>query len=926
MALAAGTRLGHYEILSALGAGGMGEVYRARDVRLNRDVAIKVLQPTVAGDPDRLARFRREAQLLAALNHPHIAQLYGIEDEGGQHALVMELVEGPTLADRIELGRLPLGEALPIAAQIADALACAHDQRIVHRDLKPSNIKVRADGTVKVLDFGLAKALEAGVEDEAAARERAALPTITAANTMPGVVLGTAAYMPPEQIKGQPVDKRADLWAFGCVLFEMLSGRRAFDGPSSPEVLARVIEREPDWTALPADTPGSIHTLLRRCLAKDPRRRLDSAAAVRLEVEDAIAAPRSPQPPGQSIGGRRAAMTLAVVAALAAAAGVGGTWMLMRPAAAPPLAVSRFAISLPASQALAYSINDSDLALSADGRQIVFTAGPRSQLHVRALEQLDAVPFAGAINARAPFMSRDGRWIGFFDRFDEGVTTGPVAQRSAMRKVSTSGGPPIVIAQVVGASRGAVWGPDDAIVFATSDTSTGIMRVAAGGGEPEVLTRPDPASGELDHYHPSLLPGGRGVLFTVVETAEEGLGRRTAVLDQRSGQQRTVLRSASQAQYVPSGHLVYVTAGNLWAVRFDVEALAVVGDPVPLVQQVLTLGASAFAISSSGTLVFVPDRSELLRTFVWVSRDGTMEPIPAPPRRYVRARLSPDGTRMVAQIRDDRHDLWVWDFRRERSWRRLTFDPDGSFSAIWTKDGRDVIYGSPRPATDISNLYRRAADGTGAAAQLTTTTDRQQRANTLTVEGTRLIFEQQTPQRDYDLMMMSLADPSRIEPLLQTPFDERDAEISPNGRWMAYDSNESGQLQLYVRPFRNVAAAQYQVSIDGGRSPVWSPRGDELFFVSGTSLMRAAVDTAGEAFKSGSPERLFDAPNLALDGRLGSGGTLRTYDVSPDGQRFLAIRLGDDADARGAPAPSFIVVENWLEELRAKFAGTAPRR
>ena len=384
------------------------------------------------------------------------------------------------------------------------------------------------------------------------------------------------------------------------------------------------------------------------------------------------------------------------VGALAAAAGASATWTLTPAAPAAPPSVSRFAIALPASQALAFSFNDTDFALAADGRRVVFTAGSRSQLLTRALDQLEAVPVPGIFNARAPFLSPDGSWIGFFDRFDEGVTTGPVAQRSALRKVSTSGGPSMVIAPLLGASRGAVWGPDDSIVFATSDTSTGVMRVTASGGEPEVLTRPDRA----ERRARSLLSlaasrrAGCAVHRPGVSTA--GPGAHTAVLDRQTGRQRTVLRSGSQAKYVDSGHLVYADAGALWAVRFDLETLAAVGDPLPLVQQVLTLGAAAFTVSSAGTLAYVPDWGDLLRSLVWVARDGTIEAIAAPPRRFVRARLSPDGKRIAAQIRDEQHQIWTWDFTRDSSWTRLTFDPAGNFGAIWTRDGRYLIYGSPR--------------------------------------------------------------------------------------------------------------------------------------------------------------------------------------------------------------------------------------
>jgi serine/threonine-protein kinase len=919
--LPSGTRFGPYEITALLGAGGMGEVYRARDPTLQRDVAIKVLLPAVADDADRVARFRREAQVLAALNHPNIAHIHGFEASSGVCALVMELVDGETLADCVARGPIPVEEALPIAAQIAEALEAAHEQGIVHRDLKPANIKVRGDGTVKILDFGLAKALEPAT---ASIADATISPTLSLNMTQAGIVLGTAAYMAPEQARGKPVGPRADIWAFGCVLFEMLAGVRPFRGDDLTDTIVAVVSKEPDWAALPA-AARPVRPLIARCLKKDPRQRLQAIGDARIHLDELMSG--SPAEiatiPTRVERRRRFAAVFGVFAAGAALTALSAWLLSPRPAPAAARGVGRFSIALPSSQALAFSFNDRDLALSADGRRVVFTGGARSQLLVRPLDQLDAAPVPGIVNARAPFLSPDGNWIGFFDRFDEGLTTGPVAQRSALRKVSTSGGPAIAVAQVLGASRGAVWGPDDSIVFATSDTSTGIMRVSAGGGEIEVLTRPEGASGERDHFYPSLLPNDRGVLFTVVSDASEGFASRVSILDRRTGRQRTLLREASQAQYVSSGHLVYAAAATLWAVRFDLETLTTVGDAVPLIQQVLTLGAAAFHLSSDGTLAYVPDRRDTLRSLVWVSRDGAQEVIPAPPRRYVRAQLSRDGTRVAAQIRDEQHQVWLWDFARPSSLTRLTFDPTGNFGPIWTRDGRHVIYGSPREkGVGTSNLYRRAAAG-GAEERLTAS-ERQQRVNTLSADGTRLIFEEQTAQRDYDLKMVNLANPTQVAALLQTPFDERNAEISPDGRWMAYDSNESGQLQIYVRPFPNVAAAQYQVSTDGGRSPVWSPRGGELFFVSGTSMMRVAVDTADGSFRASSPTRLFDAPTLALDGRFGSGGTLRTYDVAPDGQRFLAIRLSDTDD--GAVRASVVVVQNWLEEVRAAFAARTPQR
>jgi serine/threonine-protein kinase len=917
MPLSDGTRLGSYQILSALGAGGMGEVYRARDTRLDRDVAIKILPEAFAADAERVSRFQREARVLASLNHPHIAVIYGLEDAAGVTALVMELVEGEDLAERLSRGAVPLDEALPIAMQIAEALEAAHEQGIIHRDLKPANVKVRSDGTVKVLDFGLAKAFT----PTGSPRSNATMsPTISMHATQAGVLLGTAAYMPPEQAKGKSVDKRADLWSFGCVLYEMLAGHRPFVGETISDVLAKIIERDPDWNALPAKTPRSLRTLLRRCLEKDPRRRLDSAAVARLDIEEASTTPATPGSAVSDVNrDARAARwpPWASVAVPVLAALVTGltTWTVTRPTAAPSPAVNRFAITLPPAQPLAFSINDRDFAIAQDGTRLVYTAGDQAQLMVRDFNQLEAVPLSGLVNARAPFLSPDGRWIGFFDRLDEGYTTGNVP-RGALRKVSTHGGAPISIGQLTGGSRGASWTPDDSIVFATSDPSTGLLRVRAGGGEPEILTTPDRAKGEFDHYFPSVLPGGRSVLFTIIRRDAENRDdqdRQVAVVDLKSGQTRTLIRPGSQAEYVDTGHLVYTDRGALWAVRFDVRTMTVIGDPVPLTERVFTLGAAGFTLSRRGTLVYVPVTDLRSRSLIWMTRRGIEQPIAAPPRAYTSVRLSPDATRAAVNFADQGPAaIWTWDFSSEKM-TRLTLGPAGSFLPQWTPNGRDIIF------VDAStrNLYRKAADGTGTDERLTTSTQFQ-RPNAVSPDGTRLVIEQQMPAAGFDLMLLPLNGPRRVDPLLQTPFDERNAAISPDSRWMAYESNESGRSEIYVRPFPNVADGRYQISTSGGRTPVWSPDGRDLFFVNAGTVVAVSV-TLTPSFSAGNPTKLFDARSMLLDGRFIAAGTQRTYDVSPDGQRFLMIKENAGSGEGDAPPASLVVVQNWFEELKAKL-------
>ena len=602
---------------------------------------------------------------------------------------------------------------------------------------------------------------------------------------------------------------------------------------------------------------------------------------------------------------------------LATVAVAGTAWVVGRPPSTSP-PVARFGLSLPAAQPIAISFNDRDLALSPDGTHLVYTAGAESQLMVRAFDRLDALPLPGITNARAPFVSPDGQWVGFFDRLDEGLQTGPVL-RGALKRAPIGGGPPSVIAQVSGGSRGASWGPDDSIIFATSDTTTGLLRVAARGGEPEVLTRPDTNDGEQDHLFPSLLPGGRGVLFTIVEGGSQ---RGVAVLDLNTGKWKTVIRSGSQAVYAETGHLVYEDGEALWAVRFDAATQDIVGDPVPVLERVTWRSASAnFAFSRHGMLAYAPSAGAgEARSLVWVDRRGNEVPIAAPARTYFLPRLSPDGTRVAVSMSNAQPlGAWIWDFSLQKL-SPLQTGPDsiGAF-LVWSRDSRYLIFGA-------RHLFRRAADGTGAVEQLTASEvdpeATQRRAVAISPDGRRLIFERLMPGTSYDLMVRPLDGPplsnddaNRALPLLDTPSDERNAAISPDGRWMAYESNKTGQFQVYVRPFPNVNDAEYRISTAGGRTPLFAPNGRELFFVSGPALMAAAVELA-PAFRAGNATVVFNAPSLILDARL-IGNTGRAYEVSSDGQRFLMLKDDAAAAAQGV-RPGIIVVQNWFEELKAR--------
>jgi eukaryotic-like serine/threonine-protein kinase len=909
VALAPGTRLGPYEVVALVGAGGMGEVYRARDTKLTRDVALKILPEAFSLDGDRIARFRREAQVLAALNHPNIAAIYGFEDSGSTHALVLELVEGPTLADRIAKGPIPLDETLPIAKQIAEALEAAHEQGIIHRDLKPANIKVREDGTAKVLDFGLAKAMES----MSSLGNATMSPTISLHATRAGVLLGTAAYMSPEQARGREVDKRADLWAFGVVLYEMLTGTRLFEGATISDTLASVLKTEPPWTLLPAETPAPVRRLLRRCLEKDRKQRLPDAADIRLEIADALTAPAAELSPAAAAStALRRGVPAAIASAFAALIVVLATWFVMRPA--PPVLPlpSRFTVVPPPTQPLSIDGFQRDLAITPDGRQIVYRVGPSgvtegTQLAVRSLDQLDAHVLTGITGIRSPFVSPDGQWVGFFG-----------GNNGALKKVSILGGPSITLCQYTGNSQEASWGPDDTIIFATTDPSTGLLRVGAAGGVPTALTKPDTAHGEGTHRHPSILPGGRAVLFTIVMQGQPIDNALIAVLDLQTGQKKTVIRGGSDARYVDTGHLVYAAAGTLRAVRFDLGRLAVTSDPVPVVEQVAmssVTGIADFALAQNGTLVYAPGvvGGGTARTLTWTTRQGREEPINAPPRVYQWPRISPDGARVALDIPDQEQHIWVWDLKREIL-ARLTLDPGGDQNPVWTQDSRRLLFGSARGG--VLNLYWQAADNTGPIERLTTSPNPQY-PTSISPDGTRVLFTETAPKTSGDVGMLTLAAPPSstgarsTEPLLQSTFTERNAEVSPDGRWVAYQSNESGPDQIYVRPFPKVEAGHVQVSTFGGTRPVWARSGRELFYAANGALWAVTTQTTGAIFSAGNPTKIFEtAPYY-----FGSGA--RTYDIAADSQRFLMIKQAS-LSGQTAAAPSLVVIEHWTEELKQR--------
>ena len=883
--LASGAMLGPYRVEELIGTGGMGEVYRARDMRLGRDVAIKVLHGGFTLDPEHLARFEREGRMLAALNHPHIAAIHGLEEVDGIPALVLELVEGPTLADRLTAGPLPLKGALNIAHQIAEALEAAHEKGIIHRDLKPANIKITPDGVIKTLDFGLAK-VSSG---DTCALDLSQPATVTAAALRDGMIMGTAAYMSPEQARGQAVDKRTDIWAFACVLYEMLTGRCAFSAETLSDTIAAVLERDPDWYALPAHTPPLVRRLLRRALEKDRKRRLADIADARIDIEEALTAPSSDErltvQPVARFGAGRLAASLATALIVGGIIAGSALWRTTRQ---PVPRVTRLTMMLSGPAALTINGNDRDLAISPDGSRLVYVGARGSQLFVRAMNELDATPITVAGAPRHPFFSPDGAWIGFFDG-------------DTIKKVATTGGPVVTICSIPpGGPRGAAWGPDGTIVFATLSRSAGLLAVSAAGGQPATLTTLNPERGEANHWWPEFLPGGQGVLFTIVRDDSSDV----AVLDRRTGGQKILLRQGSHAHYVPSGHLVYATAGTLRAAAFDLGRLQVQGTPVPVEQVVTTaLGAADFDVSHDGTLAYVSGGQALERRVVWVDRQGHEEPIDAPTGAYDAPALSPDGTRLALETRGQEIHIWIWSLARQ-TLTRFTFARGTEAYPRWTPDGRRLVFASNVPTPP--GLFWQPADGTGAAERLTRNRDFPF-LSAVSRDSSQIVFSE-----NGDLMVASLRGERQARPLLQTPFNEMNGDISPDGRWLAYQSNESGQFEIYVRPFPDVNSGRWQVSTGGGTRPLWARNGQELFYLAGAgnqgpsgALMSVHVKREA-SWTADTPTKLFEGGYVSpINGR--------TYDVSASGQRFVMIKPASEA----AP-PSIIVVQHWLDELNVK--------
>lgn len=883
-----GASLGPYEIAEPLGAGGMGEVYRARDARLGREVAIKVLPEAFAADGDRMRRFEREAKLLASLNHPHIASIYDIGEDDGVHFLVMELVEGETLAERLSRGPVPFREAASVGIQIAEALEAAHARGIVHRDLKPANVIVDEDGKVKVLDFGLAKALAAeGSADPAA--EGADPRTLTYQATEAGVVLGTAAYMSPEQARGKAADSRTDVWAFGCVLFEMLSGQRPFDGDSAADTLGAVVSAEPDWASLPRSLPRPLHRVLRRCLAKDPKERLHHIADARLELVDAVGGVVE-EGGGKAATAARGRRAAALVGAVLLGALLWGAvaWVSgpSAPEERPPATPSRWTVDVSDHGQLDLGGRSAPLAISPDGRTLAYVARTpqgSTRLYVRHIDRLEARAIPGSEGAENPFFSPDGRWLGFF-------------ASARLKKVPVGGGTPVNLAPVPLDNLGATWSEDGTIVFASY--FSGLWQVPDTGGEPELLT-PSEEVGSTQHRWPGFLPDGRRVLF-ILQTLE---GPRLAIFDLERRERTLVpgVQNVAKARYVPSGHLLFAQEGALLAARFDPVEGRLLDAPVPLVSGMAMesiYGSANFAASAAGTLVYAAGEATPPGSLTWVDRSGREEPAVDHRAPFEHPHLSPDGSRLAVEVGSEVGGRQVELFDLERGTRTVLTGEARSAQPIWHPDGRRITVVSDRAGN--WDLYLATASGRGDLEPLLVE-PLEQWLGSWTPDGETLVFYQVDPETARDLWVLDVAD-GEARPYRATPANERGVRLSPDGRWLAYVSDESGRDEVYVESFPE-PGSRWTISTAGGVEPVWPRDGTELFYREGDRMMAVTME-AEEGFEPSLPRLLFDGPYA--EEIVGNPN----YDVAPDG-RFLMIRREEPASSR------LHVILNWDQELRS---------
>jgi serine/threonine-protein kinase len=891
MAFAAGTKLGPYEITGAIGAGGMGEVYRARDTRLDRIVAIKVLPTHLADRAELRERFEREARTIASLNHPHICTLYDTGHQDDTNFLVMEYLEGETLAQRLLKGPLPIQQVLQYAIEISDALDKAHRNGVTHRDLKPGNIMLTKAGT-KLLDFGLAKLKQ----EVAPAIPDSQLPTMKSAVTAEGTILGTLQYMAPEQVEAKGVDARTDIFGFGAVVYEMATGKKAFEGKTSANVMAAILKDEPPaMSSLAPMMLPALDRVVKRCLAKDPDKRWQSTSdlceELRWIAEGGAKTSETPlsevNPPAKKW--RQAVVLGLAVLGAAIIAGIAVWNLKPAPPAARP--VSRLTITLPPGQQLAGLEYGPAVTLSPDGTHLAYVArqGGTQQLYLRAMDSLDSTPIQGTEGAVNPFFSPDGQWVGFF-----------VGQK--MKKISVSGGAALTLGDAT-FPHGASWSSLGVIAFAPSVGSS-LKEVPDGGGMPQLLTRLK--KGETNQRWPEFLPDGKSVLFSGAPTNASWTNSEVAAQSVGTGERRDLIQGATLPRYAASGHLVYGQGGSLMAVPFDPRRLAIMGEAVPVVEGVLqspSTGAAQYSLSATGSLIYIPGGVQAdQRGLVWVTRNGAEHPVAAPARAYVYPRLSPDGQRVGVGITEEDSQIWLYDFSRE-TLTRITFEGHQNLNAIWTPDGKWVAIQSNREGP--LNIFWQRADGSGGLEHLITS-EYNNFPMSFSPDGQLLAFGEVNPTTGYDIWVLRLSD-RKAQPFLRTPFNESAPRFSPDGHWLVYISDETGRFEIYVQPYPG-PGGKWQISTEGGREPVWNPNGRELFYRNGDKMM--AVDIATHpGFAAGKPMVLFEG------GYSPAPGTGNNYDVSPDGQRFLMLKPRE----QDQPAPTQInVVLNWFEELKQK--------
>jgi len=938
-----GEKISHFLILGKLGAGGMGEVYRAEDLNLNRQVAIKVLPDAFAADKERLARFQREAKVLASLNHPNIAAIYGLEEADGKRLLVMELVEGETLDEKIVKVPIPQDETFEFLRQVAEGLEAAHEKGIIHRDLKPSNVKVTPEGKAKILDFGLAKPQ---VEEPAAA-DIAHSPTITAQMTQPGMILGTAAYMSPEQAKGRAVDKRADIWGFGCILFECLSGKKAFPGETITESLAAVLRGEPDWAALPADLPSSVHNLLRRCLERDTAERLRDIGEARISLKHAAATIRTGafaaagqngafgrDGTGVAAEGSTGVASRAAPASFARPKRLSSLWLIAigaaallsglligslvlqstRPAA-PPLPVASFIKLAPGWSLAGGRFGELDvkrprfntLAISRDGRFVVLCAAKDNlqneegrQLFIRRIDELEAKAIPGTEWAEGPFLSPDDKWVAF-------LGPGTPGSPPKLKKIQMGGGLAQDICNVE-ESRfyGADWGDDNTILLGSYEG--GLFRVSADGGTPETLTQPDPGHEEVSHRLPAFLPEKKGALFTVMRQAFD-LRPRIALLDLGTRQWRMLIEDGADARYVPTGHILFLRQGQLMAAPFDLQKREIHGQPVPVLPKVMQAlnipmsgnnsAAGQFSISRSGWLAYAAGgiNPNAERTPVWVDHQGRESPVMSKPGQYAMARLSPDGKKIALTTSDAESRVDIYDLERGVL-TPLTLEGMAK-CGNWTPDGKRVIFSWCKWGN--LNLYWQPVDGSSGMERLTTS-EFMEMGGSWTPDGRLFAFVRLG--NGPDIMLLDIRDKS-VKPLLASEAWEDEPEFSPDGRWLAYRSSETGSQEIYVRSMKGTG--KWQISGEGGHEPRWAKDGKRIYFRSGERQMWAADIIRTQ------PDFAVAKARLLFEHHYSGQGGIGASDLSLDGRRFLMIK---EQELQPELVHEIVLIQNWFEELK----------